>query len=69
MLVPTRREGETITLAPLKDIEPNMVVGELFAGGPISNEILESGFQTKLGIDAPHDLKVLRLVLSSEHNY
>jgi len=69
MLVLTRREGETITLSPSKNVEPDVTEGELFSGGPIINEVVESGPQTKLGIDAPRDLKVLRLELSSEHNY
>jgi len=33
MLVLTRWPGETITLSPSKDIDPNMTVGEFFAGG------------------------------------
>ena len=32
MLVLTRREGETLTLSPSKDIDPDMTVQDLFAG-------------------------------------
>ena len=69
MLILTRREGEALTLSPSKDIDPDIVVRELFAGSPITIEVIESGSQILLGIDAPRDLKVLRLELSSEHNY
>ena len=53
MLILARREGETLTLSPSKDIDPNMTVRELFAGGPITIEVMESGSQIKLGIDVP----------------
>ena len=67
MLILTRREGEVLTLSPSKYIDPDMTVRELFAGGPITIEVIQSGSQTKLGIDALRDSKVLRLELSSEH--
>ena len=65
MLVLTRRAGEAITLSPSKDIDPNMTVGEFFASGTITIEVLEIGGQVKLGIEAPRALKVLRDELAS----
>ena len=60
MLVLTRRPGEAITYSPTKDIDPNMTVGELFAGGAITITVTETGAQVNFGIEAPGELKVLR---------
>ena len=60
MFVLTRRPGEAVTISPSKDIDSNMTVGKFFAGGTITIEVLETGGQMKLGIDAPKALKVLR---------
>ena len=43
MLVLARIEGEALTLSPSKDIDHNISVRGLFAGGPISIEVVETG--------------------------
>ncbi len=62
MLILARSPGESPLLYPSEDIDPNMTVRELFANGPIkiwSHEV--KGNQTKIGIEAPSQIRVMRL--------
>jgi len=45
-----------------------MVFSDCYYRDGFTFEVVESGSQTELGIDAPRDLKVLQLEFSSEHN-
>ncbi len=61
MLILTRHPGEPLLLYPTDDIDPEMTVRQLFANDPIkiwSHEV--KGNQTKIGIEAPSQIRVMR---------
>lgn len=64
MLVITRNRGESLTIEPSPDLNPNMTVGELFAKGPINVVVLgvhgRGLGSVKLGIEADSRLLILR---------
>lgn len=61
MLILSRRIGETLTIEPAQDLDPDMTVRELFASGPLVVAFMElNGRQARIGIAAPNVLKVVR---------
>lgn len=52
MQIFTRRSGESLYIDISESVDPATPVGSLFADGPIEVEVLQSGKQVKLGIDA-----------------
>ena len=69
MLILTRRIGETLIIEPSSNVDLNMTLGELFAHGPLVVALLGTkGNQSRIGIDAPDALKVLRSELVGRSN-
>ena len=61
MLLLTRKEGEDILIFPAPDLNPEMTVAELFKDGPITIRLSHiSRTQTRIGIDAPMALQIVR---------
>lgn len=61
MLILTRRIGETLIIEPAPGIDPDMTVRELFEAGPVLVTLLGTkGNQSRIGIDAPGNLNVVR---------
>ncbi len=61
MLVLSRRFAESISISPADDIDPNMTLKDLFAGGPIEITVLGSGNnRVKMGVKAPDQLSIWR---------
>jgi sRNA-binding carbon storage regulator CsrA len=60
MLALTRKAGERIYIYP-DDLPLDMTVAELFSGGEITIEIINTrAHQVKIGIDVPIGLKIIR---------
>lgn len=69
MLILTRRIGETFIIEPAPGIDPDMTVRQLFEAGPLVVALLGTkGNQSRIGIDAPDALKVLRSELVGRSN-
>jgi len=65
MLALTRKPGEAIFLFPNKDLDPDMTVKELFKAGPIEiklveNRSVQNTVHSKIGIQAPDEIVILR---------
>ena len=61
MLKLTRRIGESLVIEPSPDLHPDMTVRELFKAGPVVVTIRgQRGKQTRIGVDAPDWLSVIR---------
>ncbi len=61
MLVLTRRIDESLIIDLSDSVDPNMTVGELFAGGSIEITVVGVyGLQARIGIAAPGALDILR---------
>jgi sRNA-binding carbon storage regulator CsrA len=61
MLVVSRKENESISIEPIDGLDPKLTLGEVFARGPILVRIVQCGSRTRLAIDAPRVLKILRV--------
>ena len=61
MLIVSRRDAESIEIRPGDDIDPNLTLADLFAGGPIEITIFSSnGNRVKMGVQAPQQLSIWR---------
>ena len=61
MLIVSRRDAESILIRPGDDIDPEMTLADLFAGGPIEITIFSPGSQrVKMGVQAPRQLSIWR---------
>lgn len=61
MLVVTRRTSESVTIEPMKGVDPNTTLSEAFEFGPIEITVLKTGrSRTSLAISAPSQLKIWR---------
>lgn len=61
MLVVSRKENESIAIEPVDGLDLKLTLGEVFARGPILVRIVRCGSRTRLAIDAPAVLKILRV--------
>ena len=61
MLVLTRKPGQSLWIGLQEGVAPSMMVGELFAGGPIEVMVTKiQGGQVRLGISADRRFLILR---------
>lgn len=65
MLAVTRRQNESIFIFPSPEVDPNLTVAELFAGGPIEVMVVRvAERKTRLCILAPERLAIQRSEVS-----
>lgn len=61
MLIVSRRDAESILIRPGDDIDPDMTLADLFAGGPIEITVFSAGSaRVKMGVQAPRALSIWR---------